>query len=255
MSNWLVPLSAFSHPQWGNLDLSIHDDKAAPTTKHTYTWLCQGACALSILMLRVIAISPDEILIYTAILPIVPQCWKMAPAMKPLPPNKGPFPNPYLKWEWNVSQLSQSSAKGNVPPWTWSGPLVQSLTFFSQSPLIENKIKDSLDMLLQGCGHSIIGRSNSDSATKCPKPHQDFYPLAQFIQLTFKTCNQSNPQSLNGPRIFPKSHAQATCWNNILIPYVQSIPIKFFNFPTQIIKFPPQTNQNVPNHMLKQDDD
>ena len=59
-----------------------------------------------------------------------------------------------------------------------------------------------------------------------------FYPLAQFIQLTFKTSNQSNPQSLNGSRIFLKSHVQAACWNNLLIPHAQSIPMKFFNFPT-----------------------
>ena len=46
---------------------------------------------IDITTLRVIAISPDEILIYTVILPIVPQCWKIAPAMKPCHQTRAPF--------------------------------------------------------------------------------------------------------------------------------------------------------------------
>ena len=42
------------------------------------------------------------------------------------------------------------------------------------------------------------------------------------------------------------SHAQAACWNNLLIPYAQSIPIKFVNFPTQIIQFPHQDKPEWP---------
>ena len=71
----------------------------------------------------------------------------MAPAMKPLPLNKGPFQNPCLKWEGNVSQSSQSSAKGNVPPWTRSGPSVPSLTFSHQPVPCLWKMKSMIHLI------------------------------------------------------------------------------------------------------------
>ena len=70
--------------------------------------------------------------------------------------------------------------------------------------------------------------------------------------------------SLNGSRIFLKSHTQAVCWNNPLFPFAQPIPIKFFNFSTQnySISLPKLCQHSIStsrqtrmssSHMLKQD--
>ena len=79
--------------------------------------------------------------------------------------------------------------------------------------------------------------------------------LAQFLWLTFKLCNQSNPQSLNESRIFLKSHAQAVCWNNPLFPMLNQLLSNSSTSPLQIIQFHFQimsafyfhlkTNQNI----------